>query len=199
MADTEAVVVQCNSTTTRSDVYRQILGSLKVSLPISSSTKTSVSGEASAKAGYSLPFLTSAEASGRVTTASEKNEAQQTVGIDATSIHYLAEVIREAKKRVVIEDFHYLPEEEKQTLAFDLKAFWDLQTFFIIVGIWAEHNLLTYYNSDLSGRIDEIDVRWQRAELDGVLSKGEDALRIIIAPPLRTQMIDDANQNVGLL
>ncbi|MGI9071505.1 MAG: hypothetical protein ACR2JB_09370 [Bryobacteraceae bacterium] len=87
-----------------------------------------------------------------------------------------------------------MPEEEKRSFAFDLKAFWDLGTFFIIVGIWAEHNLLTFYNSDLSGRIDEIDVQWADTELDGVLSKGEEALRIIIAPNVRQQIIGDANQ-----
>lgn len=67
------------------------------------------------------------------------------------------------------------------------------------MGIWAEHNLLTFYNSDLSGRIDEIDVQWQDAELQTVLTKGEEALRIIIGPEIRQQMIDDASQNVGLL
>ena len=75
-----------------------------------------------------------------------------------------------------------MPEEEKKKLAFDLKAFWDMRTFLIIVGIWAEQNLLPYYNGDLTGRIDEIDVQWTGAELEEVLSKGEAALKITLPP-----------------
>jgi hypothetical protein len=114
-------------------------------------------------------------------------------------LHYIAARVNESKRRVIVEDFHYMPEEEKRKLAFDLKAFWDLGTFFIIVGIWAELNLLTYYNSDLSGRIEEIDVQWTDDELNEVLAKGEAALKIIIEPNIRQQIIADASQNVGLL
>jgi hypothetical protein len=134
-----------------------------------------------------------------VATGSETSQTQQAIGISPENIHYVAEVIKDRKRRVVIEDFHYMPEEEKRTFAFDLKAFWDLGVLLIVVGIWADHNLLTFYNSDLSGRIDEIDVQWKDAELGAVLAKGEDALRIVIAPDLRQRMIDDASQNVGLL
>ena len=52
----------------------------------------------------------------------------------------------------------------------------------------------------MSGRIDEIDVPSRtNDELEDVLSKGEQALKVIIAPEIRQQMVTDANQNVGLL
>lgn len=114
-------------------------------------------------------------------------------------MRFVSKAIKESGKRPIVEDFHYIPEEEKKKLSFDLKAFWDMRTFFIIVGIWAEQNLLPYYNGDLSGRIDEIDVQWTGEELEQVLAKGEDALKIVIAPEIRAEMIADANQNVGLL
>jgi hypothetical protein len=196
--DGRSVVVQCNATTSRVAIYSQILAALQVSVPTSSSTKYSTTGEAGGKAGLSIPFVSS-EVAGKVTTASETMQSQQAVGIDAENIHYIASAIKESGRRVVIEDFHYMPEDEKRVPAFDLKAFWDLGIFFIVVGIWAEHNLLTFYNSDLSGRIDEIDVQWKDDELGTVLSKGEEALRMIIVPHIRQRMIDDASQNVGLL
>jgi hypothetical protein len=199
LPEARSVVVQCNATTVRADIYAQILATLQISVPTSSSTKSSTTGEAGGKAGFSLPFVASSEVTGKVATGSETTQTQQAVGIDVGNIHYIASAIKDSGRRVVIEDFHYMPEEEKRTLAFDLKAFWDLGVFLIIVGIWAEHNLLTFYNSDLSGRIDEIDVQWKDAELGTVLAKGEEALRIVIAPDLRQRMIDDASQNVGLL
>jgi hypothetical protein len=136
---------------------------------------------------------------GKVAKSSETTETSQSIGVDATNVHYLADVIKASGRRVIVEDFHYMPEDEKRRLAFDLKAFWDLGIFFVIVGIWAEHNLLTFYNSDLSGRIDEIDVQWEDAELETVLAKREGALRVIFGQNIRLQIIADASQNVGLL
>jgi hypothetical protein len=199
LPEEQSLVVQCNATTSRAEIYAQILAMLKASIPISSTTKSSNSGEAGAEAGFTLPLIGSSKATGKFASGSETSQTQQAVGVDTKNIHYIAEVIKNSGRRVVIEDFHYLPEEEKRTLSFDLKAYWDLGVFFIIVGIWAEHNLLTFYNSDLSGRIDEIDVQWKEAELHTVLTKGEGALQVIIAQDIRQCMIDDASQNVGLL
>ncbi len=92
-----------------------------------------------------------------------------------------------------------MSEQEKINLAFDLKAFWDSQVFFIIIGIWADQNLLTYYNGDLSGRVEEIDIRWSLEELEQVLQKGSMVLNISFDPEIKTEIIDDANQNIGLL
>ncbi|MBW4573958.1 MAG: hypothetical protein KME08_01590 [Aphanothece sp. CMT-3BRIN-NPC111] len=121
------------------------------------------------------------------------------VGINSDSLEYIAEQIKISKKRVIIEDFHYLPEEEKKQLAFDLKAFWDRSIFFMIIGIWAEQNLLIYYNGDLSGRVAEIDVRWTDEELTQVLEKGEQALNISFYEGIKFGILNDVNQNVGLL
>jgi hypothetical protein len=185
LPEDRSIVIQCNATTTRGDIYAQVLATLSISIPKSSSTQSSATGEVGAKAGFSLLFLASSEVKGKVAKGSETTQEYESVGMDVMNVHYIASAIKKSGRRVVIEDFHYLPEEEKRNLAFDLKAYWDLGTFFIIVGIWAEHNLLTFYNSDLSGRIDEIDVQWQDAELQTVLTKGEEALRIIIAPEIR--------------
>ena len=199
LPEEQSVVVQCSATTTCAELYAQILATLGASVPTSSSTKSSTSGEVNAKAGFALPFVVNSEAGGKFVKGSETTQNSQAVGNDVKNAHYLSEIIRGSKRRVIVEDFHYMPEDEKRHLAFDLKAFWDLGTFFLIVGIWAEHNLLTFYNSDLSGRIDEIDVQWEDQELDKVLSKGEDVLKIIFGQNIRSQIISDASQNVGLL
>jgi hypothetical protein len=120
-------------------------------------------------------------------------------GIPAEDLAWLAQRILESRKRVVVEDFHYLTELERRRLAFDLKALWDAGVFFIIIGIWAEHDLLTFYNGDLSGRVEDVDLVWTDAELDQVLAKGEEALNIRFGADIRAEILRDASQNVGLL
>jgi hypothetical protein len=84
-------------------------------------------------------------------------------------------------------------------LAFDLKAFWYRGRLFIFFGVWAEQNLLHYYNGDLRGRIEEIDIQWNNEELNEVLTKGERALNMMFGADIKAAMIEDSNQNVGLL
>jgi hypothetical protein len=120
-------------------------------------------------------------------------------GTPTENLSWLAKQMLGSKRRVVIEDFHYLSEKERKRLAFDLKAFWDARVFFIIIGIWAQHDLMTYYNSDLTGRVEDIDLQWTDDELAEVLQKGEVALNIQFADPIRNEVLLDASQNVGLL
>jgi hypothetical protein len=202
LRDEMSVVVQCTATTTCKSVYGTILARLDASVTSGTTDKSTLAGETGGTVGVSsgIPFLTAkVEASAKVATTTESSQTQQRFTFEPDDVHFLADAIKASGRRVIIEDFHYMPEEEKRKFAFDLKAFWDLGVFFIVVGIWAEHNLLAYYNSDLSGRIDEIDVQWSDSELDEVLAKGESALKIIITPEIRVQMISDASQNVGLL
>lgn len=58
---------------------------------------------------------------------------------------------------------------------------------------------MTYYNGDLSGRIEEIDIRWTVEELEQVLEKGSEALNINFDIDITNEILEDANQNVGLL
>jgi hypothetical protein len=202
LPEAESIVIQCRATTTCTQVYEQILADIGASLPTSTEVTSSASGQLGSKASATagLPFFgAKAEVSGSGSVGRSITSTNVAIGGGAGDLRFVSKAIKESGKRPIVEDFHYIPEEEKKKLSFDLKAFWDMRTFFIIVGIWAEQNLLPYYNGDLSGRIDEIDVQWSGQELEQVLAKGEEALRIIIAPEIREEMIADANQNVGLL
>lgn len=194
--------MQCRATTTCTQIYEQVLADIGALTLVSSTESSSTSGEVKTKAAgsFGLPFMgAKGEISGVAGLESGRTVTTQPISSGPGDLAFVSKSILASGKRAIVEDFHYMPEEEKRKLAFDLKAFWDLRTFFIIVGIWAEQNLLPYYNGDLSGRIDEIDVQWTSAELEQVLAKGEEALRILVVPEIRSQMIADANQNVGLL
>jgi hypothetical protein len=185
------------------DVYAAMLQNLGVPVPTEQTKARSMSGkgtaEASAQAG--LPFVAKAE--GKVSAefgAESVTETKTEVpGSPTDNLDWIAEQIRKSKKRLVIEDFHYLDEKERRRFAFDLKALWDAGVFVVIIGIWAQHDLLTYYNGDLSGRVEEIDLVWTDNELGEVLRKGEEALNIEIIPEIRASILVDGAQNVGLL
>lgn len=111
----------------------------------------------------------------------------------------VADALKRTGKHLVLEDFHYLPDNVRQEVAFGLKALYEAKAYSIVIGIWSEQNLLTYYNGDLTGRIEEINLTWTEKELNEVLLKGEGALNIEFSPELKKQLVESAVENVGLL
>lgn len=203
LSGNSSIVVQCGANSGRDRIYLEILRQLGSKIPTEVSKNLTLGVELQSKVSgqLSLPLVASGEAEieGSGSVERESGTVLTPIGIDPGSLGYIAQEIKRSGKKVVIEDFHYLSEQEKINLAFDLKAFWDSQVFFIIIGIWADQNLLTYYNGDLSGRVEEIDIRWSLEELEQVLQKGARALNISFDPAIKTEIIDDANTNVGLL
>jgi len=203
LPENKSIVVQCGANSGRDRIYLEILRQLGSQIPTEVSRNLILGAELQSKASgqlnISLVASGEAEIEGGGSLERESGTVLTPVGIDPGSLGYIAQEIKRCEKKVVIEDFHYLSEQEKINLAFDLKAFWDSQVFFVIIGIWADQNLLTYYNGDLSGRVEEIDIRWRTEELEQVLQKGAIALNISFEPVIKAEIIDDANQNVGLL
>ncbi len=203
LPEDKCLIVQCGANSGRARIYLEILRQLDAQIPTEVSKNLTLGAEAQSKASgkLNLPFIASggAEVGGKISVETESSTLSTPVGIDPESLGYIAQEIKRSNKKVVIEDFHYLSEPEKRNLAFDLKAFWDSQVFFLIIGIWADQNLLAYYNGDLSGRIEEIDIRWTIEELEQVLQKGSQALNISFDLGIKNEILEDANQNVGLL
>lgn len=203
LPENSSIVVQCGADFGRDRIYLEILRQLGSQIPTEISKKLTVGAELQAKASsqLSIPLVTSVEAEveGSGNLEEESGTVSTPIGVDPGSLGYIAQEISKSRKRIVIEDFHYLSKQEQKSFAFDLKAFWDSSVFFIIIGIWANQNLLTYYNNNLSGRVEEIDIRWRSEELEQVLQKGAKALNIKFDTRIKTEIIDDANQNVGLL
>lgn len=198
-----SITVQCGANATRNQLYSDILRQLNVRIPVEISTNLGFTSNAhgSVSGQLGLPFLASSEVDGGLEMSMNKDSGtkMEPVGIDPTSLGFIADEIKKSNKRIVIEDFHYLSEQEKCNLSFDLKAFWDIGIFFIIIGIWPDQNLLSYYNGDLSGRIEEIDIQWSDQELASVLEKGQKELKIDIDSNIKNEILSDASNNIGLL
>lgn len=202
LPEDQCVVVPCRPDFTIESIYDEIrrqLGAAEVlEQRVMHTVEGTVKAEAKGKAG--IPFFTEAEAGGAVEGGlGRESELTHKPASNADSLVFLADLVKESGKRIVIEDFHYLSEDERRRLAFDLKALWDLSVFLIVIGVWAEHNLLTLYNNDLDGRVEEIDIQWNKNDLALVINSGEDALNIKFHDSLRDAFLDDASGSVGLL
>ena len=196
----DAIIVQCRIGMTKEDIYKQALFSLNIPFNVQRSSETNILAGMSGNAEGKIPFFAKAEieASGSVSHSKGFN-----IPLDfSTSLHnleFIANSIKESKKKLVIEDFHYLDLDARKELAFDLKTLWDYGCYIIIIGVWAQTNLLTYMNPDLTGRIEEISVSWEDDELRQVIRKGSNALNIEIDSHIENEMIHDSFGNVGIL
>ncbi|NES06207.1 MAG: ATP-binding protein [Okeania sp. SIO2F4] len=190
LPDGKCIKVQCTNRTDISHIYSEIIRHAKVN--VSTEITNKISGSADAKG--TVPGL---ELKGVLNIGRQEKHGFQGFSLD--NINYIAEVIQKTNKKVVIEDFHYLSKEVKEKLSFDLKVFRDCSVSFIIMGVWSEDNILSYYNRDLSRRIEEIDVRWKNEELEKVLEMGERKLQISFSDNIKKSILDDSNGNVGLL
>lgn len=197
--DNNSVVIQCGADWTVDRIYRVLLGSFGSlsATQVTTEKKTDVEGKLELEG--KLPFVAGAKGEGSYKTETATETENKVYSHDHENLSFIASEAKKSGKRIIIEDFHYLSEDEKRKFSFDMKAFWDLGVYFIIIGIWADQNLLTYYNNDLSGRVENIDIHWTTDELNQVLEKGERALNIEFTESIKQQIIGDANNNVGLL
>jgi hypothetical protein len=84
-------------------------------------------------------------------------------------------------------------------MSFVIKALGELQVHCVVVGIWPDDNLLTFYNGELNGRIDDIHLECSGDDLRRVIERGSNALNIVLAEPIRARLISSAYGSVGLL
>lgn len=207
LQDGDYVVLQCGNNTTRVQIYEMLLKEAGVSLRVTDTSTVSgmktVEVTAGGKGG--LPFLAEAsgEAKGGYEHGKEDTREATSIEIDPSDPNDVIRALQLAnfKKFIVLEDFHYLPEEVQREVAFDLKAFHEKSEYvFIVVGVWLESNKLVLYNGDLAGRLVPVDAdRWEKDDLLKVITTGEPMLNIEFPPEVRAEILDLCQSNVGVL
>lgn len=105
------------------------------------------------------------------------------------------------KKFIVLEDFHYLPEDTQRDFSFTLKAFHeDSKLTFIVVGVWREENRLIAFNGDLTDRVISVDVdSWKPEDLREVICDGAALLNVDFDEGFREGLIDRAFESVHIV
>lgn len=194
-----AIVVQCRLKTTVADIYTDILSQLSIKLVLERTEKDNLKGsiEGTGEFGWNLIAKIRAKVGGEI--SEEEAVKYAHVGQDINDLRYIAEIINSSERRVVIEDFHYLKNQEREVFAYDLKALWDYKCFLMIIGVWTKSNLLLHLNQDLVARIEEIPVTWSTANLESVIANGSAVLNIEFSRDLKNQILSDCYGNVGIL
>lgn len=191
------IVVTCSNKWTLAQLHSAILKG--AGYVVENSTTRTVSGESkiSAKLAGKIAFLGSG-VNGE--SGVEKNSAQETgvetqpMELDPSDVNDIIDALTQAacKSFIVLEDFHYLPEETQKDFAVALKAFHeDSKYCFIVVGVWKDENRLAQFNGDLIGRVVAIDAdKWTSDELSEVIESGEQLLNISFAPAFKEKLLD---------
>lgn len=105
------------------------------------------------------------------------------------------------EKRIVLEDFHHLPDETQREFAFSLKELHDKSKItVIIIGIWREENRIITYNGDLTGRVLSIDAdNWERSSLNEVIAAGESILNVQFDQDFKKSLLDNSFGSVHVV
>ena len=195
----DPIVVQCRLTYTTADIYRDALARLGIRIELEKSSTSAIQGKISASGEAGFKLIAKASGSGEIGGEHSWSETNQAIGKDINDLEFIASVIRESGRTLVIEDFHYLPPAEQRKFAFDLKTLWDYKTFVVVVGVWISENMLITLNPDLSDRIEELSVTWQPSELVEVFKKGCSKLNLTPSDEVASELASISYESVGLL
>lgn len=195
----DPIVVQCRLDYELSHIYRDALARLDIRLELESTkTKTFEARiSASGEAGWKL--LAKVQGEGEVAASGEFATTTKKVGKDHADLEFVASLIRESGRVLVVEDFHYLPVEQQKRFAFDLKTLWDYRVFVIVVGVWSTQNMMVTLNPDLAERIEEVSVVWTEKELKQILEKGGKHLDIEFGSRVSDLLAEISYESAGLL
>jgi hypothetical protein len=180
------MLVQCQPGATPEQILTEALGTLNIRAEIKRKDTGGYEGslEISTKASAGVKILAAlgltAKAAGKA--SRQKDVESEPVGHTPGDLNWVAKVLAASERRLVIEDFHYASEDNRREAAFLIKSLGDYGVFVIVVGIWPHDHLLSYYNGDLEGRIEDIHLRWSAEELEKVLAQGAQHLGISFSP-----------------
>lgn len=195
----EALIVQCRLKKTTLDIYRDALSQLEIRLEVDSTSGTTWKAHLETQGDLGIKLLAKLGVRTAIEAQRAGNKKTQIVGHDITDLRFIADVLKESGRRLVVEDFHYLSVDERRAFAFDLKALWDYGVFVVIVGVWSEQNMLLILNPDLTGRLREVPIVWTASDLGLIFEYGGRALNLRFSDELQRRAIADCFENAGIL
>jgi len=195
----DPLVVQCRLRKSLIDVYVDALSQLEIRMTVSESQSGVFKATVTASGDLGVKLLSKIGLAGTIGGDRITGAEKTPVGHDIDDLRYVAEIIKQSGRPLVIEDFHYMATEARRDFAFDLKTLWDYDVFVVIIGVWSETNLLLHLNPDLTGRVVEVAVDWSSTDLDQILKKGGQALNIEFSPSASRRLVELAYANAGVL
>ncbi|RDV12529.1 hypothetical protein DXK94_03180 [Arthrobacter sp. RT-1] len=204
--DDDYVAVVCQNRWTLGQLHSAILKA--AGYRVEGTTTQTVSGENKINAKFSgeagiLGFKAKAEAGGETLSGSATEYVEAPMELDPFDVNEIIEALLYAKapKFIVLDDFHYLPEQTQLDFAMALKAFHEVSEYtFVIAGVWLDENRLLQYNGDLGGRVLSINAdKWTRKELNEVIQEGAKMLNIKFSDKFTSELLDGSFDSVWVV
>ncbi|MDF2443363.1 MAG: hypothetical protein JWR01_1566 [Subtercola sp.] len=193
-----ALVVQCREGLTVADLYRLAMNALGLRLDLSSDTTGPLDGHLSSIHPRGRTLLKNV-----LTVAYPELVGEETPsGISVHSNDHLpliAAILRISRRRLVIEDFHYLSRDAQRLFASHLKSLWDLSTYVVVIGVSSRLNFLEHLNPELRDRQEAIQVQWTPEELLRVIELGARSLNVQVDPQVRERILRQSLGDVARL
>jgi hypothetical protein len=201
----ENILISLTPRTRLIDIYQTILSKAGINIAGTTVEKTSTESglTVATRVKAMIPFFGAGEAEGGGTTkaGSAKEQQFQEVPINLELPQNISDLLARVgcKKWVILENFHYLPDEVQQQFAFDLRAFQELSVRFVILGVWREKNRMAQFNGDLLDRTIEVPVEpWIESDFIRVVLQGEPLLNINIDRDLVNTAVEASFSSIGV-
>lgn len=202
----EYIVVTCSNKWELRDLHTAILKA--AGYVVEGTTTHTVNGgfkiRAEIKAGIKLPFVGLGGSGG---TELEHDEATSVEGasleLDPSDVNDIITGLTsaDAPRYIVLEDFHYLPEETQKDFAVALKAFHESSPYsFVVVGVWIDENRMTQHNGDLGGRVISVNVdKWTDEDIRRVIEEGGRLLNVTFTTGFIDAVVSSAKESVWIV
>lgn len=200
------IVVRLTPNSNISDIYSSILRQVGIEIEISSQieTSTEVSASVGLKAKAKILFFGDGEASaeGKAISGDKRETSYQTIPFNLAVAQDISELLDKIsfKKKIILENFHYLDEDKQRELSFDLRTFQETGVIFIILGVWRKKDKLRNFCPDLTDRIDDVPVEpWEEEDFRKVIEKGSSELNIRLSEAIINNFIHNSFGSIGVL
>lgn len=196
------IVAHCSNKWTLDHLHEAILKQAGFELTVSTTKATSGKQKIFAKIKAGI-FGAGVEGGAEAEKAEQNSVTKSPLELDPLDVNDIINALDQINfsKFIVLEDFHYLPIDTQKDFSVALKAFHENSKLcFIIIGVWLEENRLSVYNGDLVGRLLPINAdKWERQELEQVISGGEALLNISFSEKFKNELIDSCYESVYIV
>jgi len=179
-----ALVVRCDRRLTAEYVWLRALEEVDFerveSRTRTGSTAGAVEGEVSGKLGWGWLAEATARFKGSLQHSNSEADVKKRV-LAAPGSDLLIPILKYSNYRLIVEDFHYLADDEKIILFEQWKRFTDNEISVVVLGTTHRAVDIANSNKDLVGRITQINIgHWSDVDLMKVAVKGFEYLNIKI-------------------
>jgi hypothetical protein len=190
----EAVWIDGGAVSTGDEIWSEIVsqmgGFTRHSNVHESGTTAGIQAEA--KAQLKLPFFASAEG-GLMPSFATSRTSGAGMERDDTSKGVAVRLLRESKRPLVIDDFHYLGRGQQGEVVRALKGLIFDGCPVIVLAIPHRRFDSVRVEKEMTGRVEQIQIpAWERGELEGIPTVGFRLLNAIVQPSIANQFSDEA-------